>query len=130
MSALLVNPNTNTTTISSPRLGSCLTDLDLHARLTEVAFRVPVLRLDWFWKSLQSTYICHPQAFLYIHDARGVDSPHASFFSSQRASVEPFSPQFVHRPSTGTIGKENRSPNQCTSECEWAFQSCISPTSG
>ncbi|VDK35480.1 unnamed protein product [Taenia asiatica] len=128
MSALLVNPNTNTTTSSSPRPGSCSTDLDLHARLTEVAFRVPVLRLDWFWKSLQSTYICHPQDFLYIHDAQAVDSPHTSFFSSQRASVDPFSPHVVHRPSTGTIGKENRSPNQDTSECELAFQSCISPT--
>ncbi|EUB63999.1 Protein ECT2 [Echinococcus granulosus] len=127
MSALLVGPNT-TTKVSSPSPSSCLTELDLHARLTEVAFRVPVLRLDWFWKSLQSTYICHPQDFLYIHNARATDSPYASFLSSQRASVDPFSPQVAHRPSTETLGKENRSPHQDASECELAFQSCISPT--
>ncbi|VDN35565.1 unnamed protein product, partial [Dibothriocephalus latus] len=31
----------------------------LCSELREVSFRVPVLRLDWFWKSLQCTYICH-----------------------------------------------------------------------
>ncbi|VDM17680.1 unnamed protein product [Hydatigera taeniaeformis] len=128
MSALLVSPNADVNTISSPKLGCCSNDFDLHARLTEVAFRVPVLRLDWFWKSLQSTYICHPQDFLYIHDAGAMDSPHASFFSSQCISVDPFSPKAAYRPSTGTIGKENRSPSQDASGCELAFQSCISPT--
>ncbi|VDM02872.1 unnamed protein product [Schistocephalus solidus] len=39
---------------------------NLCSELKEVSFRVPVLRLDWFWKSLQCTYICHPRDYLCV----------------------------------------------------------------
>lgn len=117
MTALVVNPDKS----EGAQLGSCLIDSDLQAKLTETAYRVPVLRLDWFWKSLQSTYICHPQDFLYIHDTKSSDSPHSSYFTPQRASGGVFS--IAH-----LLGKENEQPDPNASGTELPFQSCLSPT--
>lgn len=132
MSALIVDSPLMRKT---PEQTAQSTDAEMQSKLNEVAFRVPVLRLDWFWKSLQSTYICHPNDYLYISNATPLDY---SFVSPTRTSLDLLSPRascsmLVCRPSDLlNIGeKENQDPydtiTEATEADESAFHSCLSP---
>ncbi len=79
-------------------------------------YRVPILRLDWFWKSLQSTCICDPRDYHFMADD-----------SSGESVADPFSP----RPSVDTLSKENTDPRglNVTGEGDGiTFQGCTSPS--
>ncbi|VDO11225.1 unnamed protein product [Rodentolepis nana] len=107
MRALIVSPNSSLVA-NSPRSNSFALDPELQEQLHEVAVRVPVLKLDWFWKSLQSTYICPPQDYYYIPEPEPKDSPYASYFS-QRTSLDVCSPA-SYRLSMEILDKENKQP--------------------
>uniref|UniRef100_A0A0R3SNW8 BRCT domain-containing protein n=1 Tax=Hymenolepis diminuta TaxID=6216 RepID=A0A0R3SNW8_HYMDI len=107
MSVLIVSPNSSAVG-NSPRSTSFSLDPELQEQLHEVAVRVPVLKLDWFWKSLQSTYICPPQDYYYMPEPEPRDSPYASYFS-QRTSLDICSPA-SYPLSMEILDKENKQP--------------------
>nr|CDS26114.2 protein ect2 [Hymenolepis microstoma] len=123
MRALIVSPNSSAVA-NSPHSNSFALDPELQEQLHEVAVRVPVLKLDWFWKSLQSTYICPPQDYYYIPEPEPKDSPYASYFS-QRTSLDICSPA-SYRLSLEILDKENKQP---ILECSEGNNSHLTSTS-
>lgn len=126
MSALIVD-RSSSEAAKSPRPHSFYLDPELQEQLHEVAVRVPVLKLDWFWKSLQSTYICPPEDYYYIPEPEPKDSPYASFFS-QRTSLEICSPT-SYCFSLDTLDKENTQPILECSEGSHSHKTFPSPES-
>nr|VZI00455.1 unnamed protein product [Spirometra erinaceieuropaei] len=123
------SPDMSDLIVSSPNTNVQESDADatqnLCSELKEVSFRVPVLRLDWFWKSLQCTYICHPRDYLCV-PADPQPSTTLQLESqfgptlSPRSSVDPFSPPSTNLRSSSSptdvllpeAGKENMDPHK------------------